>query len=153
MSVSGLSFSRPSKRAHSIRQMLSYESQLDIKRNVVMKAYHNFSSKCGQSITFHYLGYNCIELPKSEIPTVHPTIGSPLQYGYRTKITPHFEAPPKRARETASTNPPTIKPDWLKIGFNEIGKRTVLDIEVKACLKVITPYLMLFRNAQSPHPS
>lgn len=24
----------------------------------------------------------------------------------------------------------TGKPDWLKIGFNEIGRRTVLDIEV-----------------------
>jgi tRNA (uracil-5-)-methyltransferase len=24
----------------------------------------------------------------------------------------------------------TDKPDWLKIGFNEIGRRTVLDIEV-----------------------
>lgn len=30
---------------YSIRQMLSYESQLDIKRDVVIKAYHNFSSK------------------------------------------------------------------------------------------------------------
>ncbi|KAL4069155.1 S-adenosyl-L-methionine-dependent methyltransferase [Scleroderma citrinum] len=94
-------------------QMLSYEDQLDIKRDVVIKAYHNFS-----------------KIPKSEVPTVHPTIGSPLQYRYRTKITPHFDAPPKRAREAEGANPiTTIKPDWLKIGFNEIGKRTVLDIE------------------------
>ncbi|KIO01234.1 hypothetical protein M404DRAFT_150637 [Pisolithus tinctorius Marx 270] len=93
-------------------QMLSYESQLDIKRNVVIKAYQNFSG-----------------LTESSIPTVLPTIGSPLQYNYRTKITPHFEAAPKRARQTESTDASTSKPDWLKIGFNEIGKRTVMDIE------------------------
>ncbi|KIN93516.1 hypothetical protein M404DRAFT_171053 [Pisolithus tinctorius Marx 270] len=93
-------------------QMLSYESQLDIKRNVVIKAYQNFSG-----------------LTESSIPTVLPTIGSPLQYNYRTKITPHFEAAPKRARQTEFTDASTSKPDWLKIGFNEIGKRTVMDIE------------------------
>ncbi|KAI5997783.1 tRNA methyltransferase [Pisolithus orientalis] len=93
-------------------QMLSYESQLDIKRNVVIKAYQNFSG-----------------LIESSIPTVLPTIGSPLQYNYRTKITPHFEAAPKRARQTESADASTSKPDWLKIGFNEIGKRTVMDIE------------------------
>ncbi|KAI5986391.1 S-adenosyl-L-methionine-dependent methyltransferase [Pisolithus albus] len=93
-------------------QMLSYESQLDIKRNVVTKAYRNFSG-----------------LLESSIPNVLPTIGSPLQYNYRTKITPHFEAPPRRARQTESTDTDISKPDWLKIGFNEIGKRTVMDIE------------------------
>lgn len=93
-------------------QMLSYESQLDIKRNVVTKAYRNFSG-----------------LPESSIPNVLPTIGSPLQYNYRTKITPHFEAPPRRARQTEFTDANISKPDWLKIGFNEIGKRTVMDIE------------------------
>lgn len=95
-------------------QMLSYDTQLGIKRDVVIKAYENFSN-----------------LPKETIPDVLPTIASPLQYGYRTKITPHFEAPPKKARkeaESSSANS-TDKPGWLKIGFNEIGKRTVLDIE------------------------
>ncbi|KIK95989.1 hypothetical protein PAXRUDRAFT_139490 [Paxillus rubicundulus Ve08.2h10] len=94
-------------------QMLPYEKQLGIKRDVVIKAYQNFSN-----------------LPASAVPTVLPTIGSPKQYHYRTKITPHFEAPPKKARHDQGSNPTDgIKPDWLKIGFNQIGKRTVMDIE------------------------
>ncbi|KAG6333304.1 hypothetical protein ID866_5781 [Astraeus odoratus] len=93
-------------------QMLSYSSQLDIKRDVVIKAYQNFST-----------------LTPSAVPTVLATIGSPLQYNYRTKITPHFEAPPKWARTIENTSPSKSKPDWLKIGFNEIGRRTVMDIE------------------------
>ncbi|KAF8439365.1 S-adenosyl-L-methionine-dependent methyltransferase [Boletus edulis BED1] len=91
-------------------QMLSYEKQLEIKRDVVVKAYQNFSG-----------------LPFSAVPTVLPTMGSPKQYHYRTKITPHFEAPPKKARADPPSAP--SKPDWLKIGFNEIGKKTVIDIE------------------------
>ena len=97
-------------RAH-LAQMLSYEKQLEIKRDVVIKAYQNFSS-----------------LTPAAVPTVLPTIGSPKQYHYRTKITPHFEAPPKKAR--ADPPPATPKPDWLKIGFNQIGKKSVIDIEV-----------------------
>ena len=95
--------------------MLSYDTQLEIKRDVVVKAYNNFSS-----------------LSPSAVPAVLPTIGSPKQYHYRTKITPHFEAPPKKAR--ADPPPATPKPDWLKIGFNEIGKKTVIDIEVSRLL-------------------
>lgn len=59
------------------------------------------------------------------MPTVLPTIASPKQYHYRTKITPHFEAPPKKARDN-----PIPNPDWLKIGFNETGRKSVVDIEV-----------------------
>jgi tRNA/tmRNA/rRNA uracil-C5-methylase (TrmA/RlmC/RlmD family) len=33
-------------------QMLSYESQLDLKRNVVVKAYHNFSGRCAPPYIF-----------------------------------------------------------------------------------------------------
>ncbi|KAH7884083.1 tRNA methyltransferase [Phlebopus sp. FC_14] len=93
-------------------QMLSYETQLDIKRNVVLKAYQNFS-----------------KLHEAVVPTVLPTIGSPNQYHYRTKITPHFDAPPKKLRREVASSSNSDKPDWLKIGFNEIGKRTVMDIE------------------------
>ncbi|OAX31345.1 S-adenosyl-L-methionine-dependent methyltransferase [Rhizopogon vinicolor AM-OR11-026] len=95
-------------------QMLSYDTQLGIKRDVVIKAYQNFSN-----------------LPNESIPDVLPTIASPLQYGYRTKITPHFEAAPKKARTQAESGSADFsdKPNWLKIGFNEIGRRTVLDIE------------------------
>ncbi|TFK63343.1 S-adenosyl-L-methionine-dependent methyltransferase [Pluteus cervinus] len=117
-------------------QMLAYDSQLDLKRSVVVKAYQNFS-----------------DLPQSVIPSIGSTIGSPLQYNYRTKITPHFDAPPKKARaartakESAETdvnmNEETI-PDWLNIGFNKIGTRKVMDIE--DC-PIATPVI---RNALKP---
>ncbi|RXW16870.1 hypothetical protein EST38_g8982 [Candolleomyces aberdarensis] len=81
-------------------QMLSYESQLEFKREVVVKAYQNY----------------CTTAP------------SPLQYGYRTKLTPHFDGPSKSARK-GSRKPSTEQPDWLQIGFNRIGTRKVLDIE------------------------
>ncbi|EED78459.1 predicted protein, partial [Postia placenta Mad-698-R] len=95
-------------------QMLSYEKQLDLKRDVVVKAYEHFS-----------------DLSPSSVPTVPITIGSPLQYGYRTKITPHFDAPPKKLQKSADKPLVTIenKPDWVKIGFNQIGTRQVMDIE------------------------
>jgi tRNA (uracil-5-)-methyltransferase len=87
--------------------MLDYSTQLDLKRQVVEKAYRYFSS-----------------LAPDMIPSPLPTIGSPLQYGYRTKITPHFDAPPKgKARENWEP--------W--IGFDSKNRRKVLDIEVRAC--------------------
>ncbi|GLB35552.1 putative methyltransferase [Lyophyllum shimeji] len=92
-------------------QMLSYETQLELKREVVVKAYKNFS-----------------ELPEASVPPILFTVGSPLQYGYRTKITPHFEAPPKSARKTQSTETEG-KPEWLKIGFNRMGTSKTMDIE------------------------
>ncbi|KAL0950528.1 hypothetical protein HGRIS_007336 [Hohenbuehelia grisea] len=93
-------------------QMLSYEKQLDLKRDVVVKAYKNFS-----------------DLPDSSMPEIGSTIASPLQYGYRTKLTPHFEAPPKKLQKTLTPVTGSEKPDWLKIGFNRIGTRNTMDIE------------------------
>ncbi|KAI0932816.1 hypothetical protein AcW1_000168 [Taiwanofungus camphoratus] len=95
-------------------QMLSYDIQLDLKRNVIVKAYQNFS-----------------DLPPASIPPILSTIASPLQYGYRTKITPHFEAPPKQVRKVSAHLPMdgSSKPEWLRIGFNQIGTRRVMDIE------------------------
>ncbi|KAK9896104.1 S-adenosyl-L-methionine-dependent methyltransferase [Cystobasidium minutum MCA 4210] len=85
-------------------QMLSYEKQLELKRNIVVKAYQNFS-----------------HLSDSLVPEIGPTLPSPQQYGYRTKLTPHFDAP---------------KPDMIRnngegfnIGFQQKGRRIVLDIE------------------------
>ncbi|KAF5371304.1 hypothetical protein D9758_004267 [Tetrapyrgos nigripes] len=95
-------------------QMLSYETQLDFKRNVVIKAYKNYS-----------------HLPATSIPKVQPTIGSPLQYGYRTKITPHFQAPPSKVDkvELQKQCAEGKAPEWLKIGFNRQGTSNVMDIE------------------------
>ncbi|KAH9075529.1 S-adenosyl-L-methionine-dependent methyltransferase [Lactarius deliciosus] len=93
-------------------QMLSYETQLDLKRNVVVKAYQNYSN-----------------LPESDIPAIQPTTPSPLEYGYRTKITPHFDPPPKKVQKQGPSTSEEGKPPWLKIGFNQTGRRVVMDIE------------------------
>lgn len=64
-----------------------------------------------------------------------PTAPSPLQYGYRTKLTPHFDAPVKRSRhKQKAAQPPEPFPEGktVPIGFNRVGTREVIDIEVRA---------------------
>jgi len=89
-------------------QMLSYEDQLRHKKTIVEKAFRQFSN-----------------LEPSLIPLVGDTVGSPIQYGYRTKLTPHFTTESRTRKEnrgTETSGPP-------KIGFNEKGRRSVMDIE------------------------
>ncbi|KAL1952381.1 hypothetical protein VTO73DRAFT_1530 [Trametes versicolor] len=96
-------------------QMLPYEKQLDLKRGTVVEAYKNYSN-----------------IPSDLVPTILPTIGSPLQYNYRTKLTPHFQRPPfsfQKAQKRGDAPPVEGKPDWLKIGFHQVGTRNVMDIE------------------------
>ena len=110
-------------------KQLSYDTQLDLKRNVIVKAYRNFSGTTQITSSVIYPlnnGAFIIGLPESSLPTIGTTIPSPLQYGYRTKITPHFKEPPKKARKPDGST----KPDWLKIGFNINDTSQVLDIEV-----------------------
>ena len=77
-------------------------------------------------------------------------MGSPKQWGYRTKITPHFDAVPKWARagieakseivlgeeaalnqiETVIGEGPGGRKWECKIGFDRKGRPGVLDIEV-----------------------
>ena len=94
-------------------QMLDYAEQLALKKRVLEKAYANFSN-----------------LANELVPSVQDTIGSPLQYGYRTKLTPHFDGPPgfRPSRRGGKKNGPSFEscPD---IGFMQKGKRKVLDIE------------------------
>ena len=94
-------------------QMLDYAHQLRLKQRIVERAYRHFS-----------------QLPPARVPPVADTMASPLQYGYRTKLTPHFDGPPgsgsrnKAARKAA--------PPWgarPPIGFTPKGRRNVLDIE------------------------
>ncbi|KAL2117220.1 hypothetical protein VTJ04DRAFT_9388 [Mycothermus thermophilus] len=90
-------------------QMLDYAEQLKIKRNIVVKAYRAFSG-----------------LSPDVVPDILPTIGSPLQYGYRTKLTPHFDGPPgcfrrKGPKQTFTSPPP--------FGFTPKGTRRVMDVE------------------------
>jgi tRNA (uracil-5-)-methyltransferase len=84
-------------------QMLDYSEQLRLKKNIVIKAYKNFS-----------------QLPPELVPEVLDTMGSPLQYGYRTKLTPHFDGDIRGKR--AMTERPAI-------GFTPKTTRKVIDIE------------------------
>ena len=94
-------------------QMLSYEEQLAQKKRIVEKAYRNFSS-----------------LPPELIPLIGDTIGSPLQYGYRTKLTPHFDGPPGILSRKARRANAEIKWDGVPpIGFMQKGTRKTIDIE------------------------
>ena len=84
--------------------MLSYERQLSLKQDVVKKAYLNFSN-----------------LQPSLVPDILDTLPSPRQYGYRTKLTPHFDQPTNEMRQNEGTG--------LNIGFQQKGRRKVMDIE------------------------
>ena len=58
---------------------------------------------------------------------------SPLQYGYRTKITPHFDAPPENrpGRYGRQRQKREWDTSWkLAIGFEAKGRGQILDIEV-----------------------
>ncbi|KAJ7714507.1 S-adenosyl-L-methionine-dependent methyltransferase [Mycena metata] len=94
-------------------QMVPYAKQLELKRDVVVKAYNNYA-----------------EMPATAIPTIESTMPSPLQYNYRTKITPHFEAPNRHQKKEESNYLDTgERPEWFKIGFNQVGQHKVMDIE------------------------
>ena len=96
-------------------QMLPYELQLLHKRSIVEKAYHNFSG-----------------LTPNVVPSVGETIGSPLQYGYRTKLTPHFDGPPGSMTRKAKRSDPSERKgfeDVPPIGFQLKGTRKTIDIE------------------------
>lgn len=94
-------------------QMMDYSAQLAHKRTIVEKAYKNFS-----------------QLSPELVPVIENTIGSPLQYGYRTKLTPHFDGPPgynsRAARKEGNRPQFTEVPN---IGFMLKGQRKTLDIE------------------------
>ncbi|KAI9790914.1 MAG: tRNA(m5U54)methyltransferase [Peltula sp. TS41687] len=94
-------------------QMLSYPTQLAHKRTVIEKAYKNFSG-----------------LDPKLVPPVAETTGSPLQYGYRTKLTPHFDKPRIKRSEAseAGDNPPAPQ-ELPPIGFMQKGMRRTIDIE------------------------
>ena len=92
-------------------QMLPYEDQLKHKKKIVEKAFRNFSG-----------------LDASLVPQVQDTVPSPLQYGYRTKLTPHFDQPAhfRAARRKGE------KPSWPEvppIGFMVKNTRKTMDIE------------------------
>ncbi|KAI9744871.1 MAG: tRNA(m5U54)methyltransferase [Claussenomyces sp. TS43310] len=94
-------------------QMLDYATQLKHKKTIVEKAYKNFS-----------------QLPLHLVPTIEDTMGSPLQYGYRTKLTPHFDGPPGyRSRTNKKAGTRKTFEEVPEIGFMQKGQRKTLDIE------------------------
>ncbi|ORX88865.1 uracil-5--methyltransferase, partial [Basidiobolus meristosporus CBS 931.73] len=78
-------------------QHLTYENQKAFKKNVVKNAFANFA-------------------PNVTGLTINDVVGSPMEFGYRTKLTPHFQKP-KSAMEK------------VEIGFAIQGRRQILDIE------------------------
>ncbi len=92
-------------------QMLPYQYQLAHKKTIVEKAYRNFSG-----------------LAPHLVPKVGDTIGSPLQYGYRTKLTPHFDGPRGGRRAARKGETPKFE-EVPPIGFMKKGTRQTLDIE------------------------
>jgi tRNA (uracil-5-)-methyltransferase len=93
-------------------QMLPYDYQLAHKKTIVEKAYKNFSN-----------------LPPELMPQVGDTIGSPLQYGYRTKLTPHFDGPPDARRSDGRKGIKRSFKHVPPIGFMKKGTRDTIDIE------------------------
>ncbi|PMD27750.1 S-adenosyl-L-methionine-dependent methyltransferase [Hyaloscypha hepaticicola] len=94
-------------------QMLDYPTQLKHKKTIVEKAYKNFS-----------------QLPPELVPMIEDTIGSPLQYGYRTKLTPHFDGPPGFISKQDKMNGGRLYFTGVpNIGFMGKGLRRTLDIE------------------------
>ncbi|ETS85656.1 hypothetical protein PFICI_03681 [Pestalotiopsis fici W106-1] len=89
-------------------QMLDYSEQLRLKKRIVEKAFRNFS-----------------QLPPELVPAIQDTIGSPLQYNYRTKLTPHFDGP-KGWFKKKNVQPFESRPN---IGFTPKGGNKTMDIE------------------------
>lgn len=94
-------------------QMLDYPTQLKHKKTIVEKAYKNFS-----------------QLPPELVPLIEDTIGSPLQYGYRTKLTPHFDGPPGHiSKHDRMKGVRKCFVEVPNIGFMGKGLKRTLDIE------------------------
>lgn len=82
-------------------QSISYENQLEIKKEVVENAFKHF---CKDEINW--------------IGKVKETVASPLKYGYRTKLTPHYDIPRSG----------TIGLGVPRLGFGFRGKGSWLNI-------------------------
>ena len=92
-------------------QSAPYRYQLSHKASVLRHAYARFSG-----------------LPASQIPEIGDATASPLQYGYRTKLTPHFDGP--QGGKMARKNGKEVR--WEKvppIGFNVRAGKWILDVE------------------------
>lgn len=94
-------------------QMLTYEDQLQFKQSVIHKAYRFFHPELLESVDISRFGV---------------VNGSPLQYAYRTKITPHLVHPRNDV-------------DIPNIGFKHVEVRKGM-VDVESC-KIATKILNL----------
>ncbi|GAV53624.1 hypothetical protein ZYGR_0AK01260 [Zygosaccharomyces rouxii] len=97
-------------------QFLTYERQLELKRNTIVNAYRYFAPRL---------------VVEKLVQEVGETIGSPLKLGYRTKLTPHFDMPRRKQLED---RPPLGfgqkgKQKWRKDNLEIGGTGSILDIE------------------------
>ncbi len=102
-------------------QHLTYPEQLNWKRRQVEELLQHMAG-----VTF----------------AVNPVIGSPREFGYRSKITPHFAAPRRRKEGTSAKEPVPSAPG--PIGFLKQGSRFDL-VDVPQC-PIATPEI----NAKLP---
>ncbi|CAI4045533.1 hypothetical protein N7582_003582 [Saccharomyces uvarum] len=106
------------KSSGSQLEFLTYDDQLKLKRNTIVNAYKFFAPK----LTSEKL-----------LPHFGTTIASPLQFGYRTKITPHFDMPRRKAKELTERPPLGFgqkgRPQWRKDTLDVGGHASILDID------------------------
>ena len=98
-------------------EFLTYEKQLEIKQNTINNAYKHFAPRL---------------VSEKLLPATGSTIASPLQYYYRTKITPHFDMP--RRAKVLEERPPLGfgqkgRPTWRKETLEVGGHASTLDID------------------------
>lgn len=95
-------------------QNVDYETQLEFKRQTIANAYKYFAPSTSLA----------------RLPTIDATQPSPLQYAYRTKLTPHFDIPRKIPEDYKR---PSFgfglkgRPQWRETA--EGGTQLVVDIE------------------------
>lgn len=92
-------------------QMMLPEDQHTHKKQIVEDAFARFSG-----------------IDPSVLPEIESTLPSPLQYNYRTKLTPHFDGPPGFTRRNKDGRKPRFE-EVPPIGFMLKGRRKVIDIE------------------------
>ncbi|KAL3235102.1 tRNA (uracil(54)-C(5))-methyltransferase [Nakaseomyces bracarensis] len=98
-------------------EFLEYAEQLKIKRTTIENAYKFFAPRL---------------ISEGLLPSVDKTMASPLQYRYRTKITPHFDMP-KKVKQLEERPPLGFgqkgRPKWRKETLEVGGTGPILDID------------------------
>lgn len=100
-------------------QSLPYVTQLEYKRKTVANAYEHLAKDL---------------ISQGKVPEIGSTVGSPLQYGYRTKLTPHFDVPRRGGAGALPKRPPLGfgrkgRSEWRDGDEGQSGDQGVLDIE------------------------